>query len=498
MLVDVVDDPDEVTYVTDVFEQRGWTVRPAEPGEAAEAPAHRRSLVVEVRLHGARFGALRTATAGVERLVRQAALGAWVRDAALVEHERPPVTTYHVHRVLPGWGGLLVRLGLADAQRAVTVAAGPSSRDDARTALTARDLGGRAFDPATHEVRVPAYADGNPPGDETARERRVRRAWTAAGGAGAVLAILCGMSLASADGWWRLLPAVLSTAGALPMALTLKETRNLGRRAQWAAGLAGTTALASFGALVGQDTRPEDLWQPVLIGAAAAFVGIGVVLALRRTAVTRHTAWLIPLSVPVLWPLVAWLGGQMHGEYLNRFDIRADAVPTPSLGRYMAAAEPMALAFGSVLFFLAVAGWLRHFHAGRDAVLRVYGIVLGALLAVLFPLFAIALGAERATSAADRSAERVAAQGAEPADYFGLQGRLVCLRPVDASHPLPVDNGPAPTGHPVLSFGTGGDWIWLWDPARHGKDVQESFAVRREDVQLIPAENPRTRTCPAP
>ncbi|WP_181449547.1 hypothetical protein [Streptomyces cyaneus] len=65
MLVDVVDHPDEVAYVTALFEERGWAVRLAEGDEAAPGVAHRTTLVVEVRLHGARLGALRTATRGI-------------------------------------------------------------------------------------------------------------------------------------------------------------------------------------------------------------------------------------------------------------------------------------------------------------------------------------------------------------------------------------------------------------------------------------------------
>ncbi|MFD3843233.1 hypothetical protein ACFWWC_44550 [Streptomyces sp. NPDC058642] len=497
MLVDVVDQADEVAYVTGLFEERGWTVRPAEAEEFAPAAPHRTSLVVEIRLHGARLGALRTATAEVERLARQAELGAWVRDAALVEHPRPATTTYHVHRALPSWGGLLTWLGFADEQRAVTVPAGPESQEAARTELAARTLGGRVFDPAAHGLRVPGHSDANPPLDESPHERRVRWAWVTASAAGIVLATVCGMYLVWADGWWKLLPALLSTAGALPLGRMAKETRDRGRPVQWAAGVAGTSAMAGFGALVGTDTEPQVLWAVVLVMAVVAFTGAGTVLALRRTIFTRHAAWLLPLSVPVVWSMVNWLGGQMHSEYLDRFDIRADAVPTPRLGTYLAAGEPMGLALGSMLFFLAVVGWLRHFHLGRDSGNRFFAAVLASLLIVSYVLGAILLGTSQAAKAAGRDAENAARDGDEPDAYFGIYGHFMCLSPADPDKPLPVENGPAPTDHPVLSFGASGDWIWLWDPRRGNGDVQESFAVRREDVRLIPAENPETKRCPS-
>lgn len=496
MLVDVVDQADEVAYVTGLFEERGWSVRPAEGEESAPAVPHRTSLIVEIRLHGARLGALRTAITEVERLARQAELGAWVRDAALVEHPRPATTTYNVHRVLPSWGGLLTWLGLADEQRAVTVPAGPESRDAACTELTARTLGGRAFDPAAHGLRVPGHSDANPPLGETPHERRVRWAWVTAGAVGIVLAVVCGMYVVWAEGWWKLLPALLSAVGALPISRVAKETRDRSWPVQWAVGVAGTSVIAAFGALMGLEYDPEGLAAGLLVVAAAMFTGFGVVFALRRTFFIRHAAWLLPLSVPVVWSMVGWLGGQMHDDYLDRFDIRVEAVPTPRLGTYLVAAEPMVLALGSGLFFLAVIGWGRHFHLGRDNGNRFFAVVVVTLIAVAYALTAIGLGTKQAASAAGRAAENAAHTGEEPDAYFGIYGHFMCLRPVDPDKRLAVENGPAPTSRPVLSFGTSGDWIWLWDPARNEGDIQESFAVRREDVQLIPTENPKTKRCP--
>ncbi|MGW7297233.1 hypothetical protein [Streptomyces sp. NPDC054829] len=495
MLVDVVDQQDEVAYVTALFEERGWAVRPAEAAEAAPTAAHRTSLVVEVRLHGARLGALRTATVEVERLIKQAELGAWVRDAALVEYKRPARTTYYVHRARPTLGRWWIRLGGADEQRAVTVPAGPDSRQAAEAELTARDLGGRAYDPAEHALRVPGHSDADPPRDETPHERRVRRAWFALGTAGLINALVCGMCVVWADGAWKLLPVLLSPAGALGVGRTAKETRAQSTAAQWAAGAAATTSTLAFGTLMGVNYKPLQLLAVLSLAAVAVFIGAGVFLALRRTFLTRHAGWLVPLSVPVLWSVVNWLGGQMHAEYLDRFDIRADAVPTSTLGRYSAAAEPIGLALISVLFVVAVAGWLRHFHLGRDRGNRLMAVVLATLLAVAFALTAIGIGTSNAASAAGRAAEAVARQGTRPPDYYGVYAHFVCVRPVDPDKPLAVDNGPAPTDHPVLSFGTSGDWIWLWDPERHNGTVQESFAVRREDVQLLPAKDPKNRRC---
>jgi hypothetical protein len=153
------------------------------------------------------------------------------------------------------------------------------------------------------------------------------------------------------------------------------------------------------------------------------------------------------------------------------------------------------------LFFVALCtatgGWLRHLHITggehRHSVLAALSIVT-----LSFTVAGISFGVGKAADAADR-AQTAAAHGRAPAAYFGLEGTLVCVRPVPADQQVPVDNGPVPTDHPVLSFGASGDWIHLWDPSRRAASPdRRSFAVRREDVQLLPAKTPATKSCPAP
>lgn len=495
MLVEVVDHADEVALVTQLCEERGWSVR-----SARTDTAHRTALTVEVRLNGARRGAVRAAVRQVEQLAAQAELGAWVRDAALVQRERTRGrTTYHLHVKPPATTAvgrltalLWTRLGLADEHRLISVPAG-TTEDEVRTELGSRDLGGATFDAARHAVRVPHYSDPTPPSSLPDQERRIRLAWTVAGGAGLVLALLCGLYVAWLPGRWKLLPALLGLAGGLPLGHVFKETRDRSLSVKLVAGLTVTLCATGFGALAGTTFAQRIWWEIVVLLVLAGYTVTGLVVALRGTFVARHAVWLIPLTVPVLGTFVAWLGEQLRTAYLDEFGIGQDSVPSSSLWTYVAVAEPLTFVLFFVALIAATAGWLRHFHLTKGDYGRPTLLMLGAV-ALLFATQGVKYGVDKATSAAAR-AQSAAARGRTPGAYFGLHGTLVCVRPV--ARPIPVDNGPVVTGHPVLSFGAAGDWIELWDPARPGDAGHRSFAVRREDVQLFPARNPASGRCPA-
>ncbi len=62
----------------------------------------------------------------------------------------------------------------------------------------------------------------------------------------------------------------------------------------------------------------------------------------------------------------------------------------------------------------------------------------------------------------------------------GIQGTLECLKPVIPA--VSVYNAPLPTGRPLLSFGTTGNWLWVWDPVSG-----RSIGVPLDDVAVTPA-----------
>lgn len=428
LLVEAVDEPDELALAQGLMEARGWAVRRAGREDApATAGGSRVALVVEVRLNGSRWRAEKAACGAVERLARTHQLGLWVRDAALLLRPDDLRTEYRVIR-RPGAGGegrdRLARwwaaCGGRGAHRLLRLPSG-LTREAVERELSERPLGGAAFTPDAHELR-PAPPETDVPA-ATGTHRAALRV--------------------------RTLPGVAGAAAAAAL---------LG----WAAS--------------GADAEP--LWWP--LAAVALLCAPGVHFALRDSWFSRNAVWLVPLALPVGWSLVTWLGRLMQAFYLDRFGIPSGSVRSAGdLWPYAAAAEPLGLALGFVLFFTAVAGWLRHVHIAKGDN-RLALVTVTVLLSAAFAATTLAAGAHDADRAA-RDAASAAGRGHVPARYFGLHGTLMCVVPVGEG-PVPVENGPVPDDHAVLSFGASGDWIWLWDPRR-----SQALSVRREDVQLLPA-----------
>ncbi|NGN67798.1 DUF1109 domain-containing protein [Streptomyces sp. A7024] len=517
MLLEVVDDEAELTHTTEAFGERGWPVRAAEPAERPASPAPRRTyLVAEVRLQGARVRAVRHAVDDVSRMVKRAGLGVWVRDAQLIRAPREVLVAYHVHRTNSRDGdGLRARAlrwwrdrGGADTGRIVRTVPG-TGPEEVLADLSGRRFGPEPFDAAAHGVRVPSYADPRPPEhDESPEERRVRWLWLGAAGAGVLVAWICGMALHWVSGWWRLLPALLAFAGALPMGRTAKETRDRSLPVQLALGAGFSLGIGALGAIMeGRSQGGPGMWLGGLaLTGIILFTGFGVWMALRGTFVVRHSAWIVPLGIPVAWAMYAWLGDFMHAIYLDEFGIPEGTVPLEGFWRYPVATLPMGLALASALIFTAAAGWLRHFHVARGEN-RMYAVSVTVLLALTYVLTSVIIGAERAASAAGQAAD-AAQDGRQPDGYYGIQGTLLCVTPV-RKDPVPVERGPIPRDHAVLSFGSSGDWIWLWDPERV-RDLDDRseagipdhppavFAVRRGDVRLEEAKPSADAQSPAP
>ncbi|MEV8021838.1 hypothetical protein AB0O76_37055 [Streptomyces sp. NPDC086554] len=125
-----------------------------------------------------------------------------------------------------------------------------------------------------------------------------------------------------------------------------------------------------------------------------------------------------------------------------------------------------------------VVGWNRYNYVslGRGrlalAAQRVF-LLVGIVTAIAL---AMAVGI-RAADVAAKDARAAARSNRTPKPYFGLQGRLVCVRSLQQR--IPVFNGPIPSDRPLLTFGTSTDQAWLWDAVSG-----QLLAVRTEDVML--------------
>ncbi|MGP4112144.1 hypothetical protein ACTWP5_14660 [Streptomyces sp. 4N509B] len=500
VLVEVVDEPGELALARDLLAGRGWPVRDAAPDETpppppgptsdGAGPPTRRALVVEVRLNGARWRAERAAKGAVTVIARRRKLALWVRDATLLSPPREDRTTYRVVRRATGGPlpRLWARLGGRDAHRVLGL---PTrlTREAVERELTDRRLGRDRFATADHELLPP------PPETEEEAARRTTEPVplpTLVLAAAALLGALAGgYWLWWADGLTLGVPLVmLLLAAAVFAAFPWREPLRLAARVAVGPLLAAGCALLGWMLADAQsDTGTEPVDQLLMIGAVS--LGMlslaGVWLALRQTWVSRNAVWLVPVAVPVAGSMVAWLGRLMRAVYLEAFDIPAGSVRSvESLWDYAAAGRPLGIALAFVLLFTGALGWARHVYFARGDN-RVYAIVATLLASLVYALTAVGLGVDAAHSAAERAMAE-AGDGRNPAPYFGLRGGLMCVHPVGAE-PIAVENGPVPTGHPVLSFGSSEEWVWLWDPARAARsdvDASDTFAVRRDDVRLVP------------
>ena len=221
----------------------------------------------------------------------------------------------------------------------------------------------------------------------------------------------------------------------------------------------------------------------IAFAAVALVLVAGLPLAFSGVGRSQHTAWLVPLSIPLGWTVVVWLGRLRHERYLSQFGIPGDAVPVANRSIYLAGLLPMAVPLGLALFTVAVDALLRHLHrVTHGGPFRLAEALLVFVAVLALTGFSDTYGAGTAA----RHAKSAAAAGHTPAPYYGLQATLVCVQPVSAAGRIPIANGPLPTGHPVVFFDASEDWIHLWDPARReARNAQQSITVRREDVQLM-------------
>ncbi|MEU4270801.1 hypothetical protein [Streptomyces sp. NPDC026092] len=448
-------------------------------------------MLVEVRLHGARFRAVQAAASEIEELARRHQAGMWVVDAALIGHElsvdhRTVLHAYHrppeiepdsserpdLRSQLFIWRTLL---GLVTSVRIVKLEGRPHVGAVADR-LAHGAFTRRRYDSETLQLRIPVGMEGRNPEDPPAESRSP---WPAAllFSAWLLTGVACGYVAALSEGMLAMVPLLIACALVRPVGLQLfphHESR------PWSVPLAAGSLFV--GALVAIGMRIPSIASSTPSAATVAWAAASVVLVpllsygLRYAFVhswfSRNANWAVPALVPVLGLILPWFGGLMHTVYLQRaFGLPSEAAPVSLYWSYAASLVPVGVAALGVAVVLAVAGWARHFHFIQVRGMQRVGLALITLFIVgmtlLTGLAVAQLGATQART--------TAASGRNPAPYYGVQGALVCVKPLNKD--IAVFNGPFASTHPVLTFGPSGDRVWLWDPQR-GK----SLSVRLEDV----------------
>lgn len=502
VLVAVVDSPDETSLAAQLLEGRGWSVRPWRPRDdntdASVLGSGRVGLLVEVRLHGARFGAVQAAVSEIENLARRHQAGMWVLDAVLIEHDLAHDfrSVFHAHRRLPeastpsgsrsprAWiAALRTSLGLISTVRILKQTRRPSV-EALEQRLEGGALTGRPYDPLNLQLRAPMGMQGRDPDEPPPVPVS---AWRLAGPVltGLVLAVACGIAAAATNGLFMLVPLLVACALVWPVGHELTNRREEQPRAVTLAwGTAAVAPMTLAGVLLtltmpGPPAQVARVTAYAVLGVAlCALILYGLGYALVHSWFSRNANWAVPALVPALALSLPWFGGLLHTMYLKAgFGIPSDAVQVSVYWTYAASLKPVGIALGLSAVVLAIAGWMRHYHQWVHArgMVRI-GVPLMSVFVIGISLTAGLVGAE----AAANRARAAAASGKAPSAYYGAQGQLVCVKPV--SKEIPVFNGPLATTLPLLTFGTSGDRVWLWDSRR-----DESLSVRLEDVVVSEA-----------
>lgn len=392
-----------------------------------------------------------------------------------------------------------IPLGGADTSRTLALP-GPPDVDRATAELNRRPLGGRPFDDVLQGVRL---ALGPRLLREAPAQPGLQRTSVSARSGGrlpgmlavvaamavAVLLLAGGAASSSFNSPWNLLFLLPGAVLSWPVGCWL--TGNESRPALFRLG-AGTVVTAGT-SLVGffwWRASPGSGFGTVLgvaVAGCAVLLLIGVWHALRDSWLSRNANWLAPVLVTPLAFFLPVAGRLLHTVYLTEvFGIPADTVPIAFYWQYLVALKPMGIVLLVVLFLVGLAGWARYFHWASG--IRELTWIIWPLILIVYVLTAFQVGIVDATGAA-RSAASAARQGKNPNGWFGIQGNLMCLRPVGEK--VPVINGPVPTEEPVLFFGTSGDHLWVWAPQRNRESPGRQWNSLRIRAESVTVQAPR-------
>ncbi|KOX37855.1 MULTISPECIES: hypothetical protein [unclassified Streptomyces] len=523
LIVEGPDDPDETERAVEALgSQPGWRVRPAQARDRVAVADGRAVLVVDALAYGQRRTAVDAVRAQVTRLLRRPPVGFRIREARLVRYEEERDTTLVrvVRRTPPGagrfrrWLGRHAEaLGGADTGHVLTVPRLPGEDAEqlkARVKARWADLthGAEAFDDDLHDLRLsvgprPESGTGTDPGPDpqpveppSPSRARLRRFRSVALPFLAVpVPLASAWVLASFSSPWRFLVllAPLAALGPVGYWVTSNEPRPRLLRLACGAIVVGGFTWVTYEWLVnspaGFGAQLLGLGQGLLILATA----VGCWHAFSRSWLSRHILLLLPVLLAPLPFVLPWVGSFLHTAYLEEaLGIPEPAVHVSFYWRYFVALKPVVLTLAITLLFVAFYGWAKYFNLH---------ISQGVMMNGTFPLLVLVavlgmadLTLKEARAAAER-AYLAATRGEDPPSYFGVDGRLVCVRPVEPGKPVSVHPGPLPTGRPVLAFPREGGDLWVWDPSpgRGPLSTDHAVRMRAEDVSLYPATG---TTCP--
>ncbi|MFD7170002.1 hypothetical protein [Streptomyces violascens] len=508
LIVEGPDDPDEKERAIEALgAQPGWKVRAAQPHDRLRVADGCVALVVDALAYGQRRTTVAAVRDQVVRLFTRPPVAFRIREAKLVriEGERGTTLVQVVRRPPPGCGRLrrwLWRhseaLGAANTGHALTVRLDPEEDAEqlkARVKTQWADLtqGGAAFDDGLYDLRLPLgpRARPRPETGRTSSPRRGTPRFRQVALALLVVSVLlvCAWALASRPSPWRFLALLgpLVFFGPVGYWISSNEPRPRLLRLAWGAFVVGGFTWVSYEWLVnspgGLGAQAWGMFQVLLI----LEIGVGCWHAFARSWLSRHLLLLLPVLLAPLPFVLPWVGSFLHTAYLEEvLGIPESAVHIAFYWRYFVAFQPVAVTFAIALFYVSLYGWAKYcnLHVSHSAMLN----MVFPLLVVLAGLGVAEKTLEKVQAAGERTYE-AAIRGEQPPGYFGINGRLMCVRPVEPGKPIAAQPGPPPTKRPVLVFPREGDDLWVWDPSpgRGHQSTDHAVRMRAEDVSLYPA-----------
>jgi hypothetical protein len=297
VLVEVTDDPDEISLTAALFEDRGWPVRPARGAELHAPPLPGRSrLVVECRFNGSAKTAPQAALARILETAHKSDLQLWVRSAEVIDRPVEPVKVYYIDDAPPSWAvghhvrhrvlqGVLRFLGVI---RTIGLVQVPMSTPDTDVrAELARVNMGRPFSPSRCVLRPAAHY--REPGPATPRVPFRSTSVVAVSIGAMILAVLCGEAAAATPVIWRVLLVLLGIPLAVPAGLGFAKYR---RFPWWLfIGLVLSVSFSVSGLVVGLDVphrSPLSILAMTAVIAALVVAGIGALFGFRESGLARE------------------------------------------------------------------------------------------------------------------------------------------------------------------------------------------------------------------
>ncbi len=464
--VSVADDRADLERLRAVVQGRGWYL------SEDVSTCHRTGrvlAVVDVFLAGSEFLVRRAAVREVGYLATLHAIDITVRSAEFVHPPEAP-RLYRVQRVPSGPGrkwlsAVSSALGLLDTGRSVALANGES-------VVEAENGLGEAGDGGRYRLREHRIWGEDPArsGDVDDRRRTSMAVYCSVAGMGSTALGTTGMGVP-----WRYSPwlglgfALLALAGLLMVILGVAVLPITPARRFLCLGLmlGVVTAFSWFSVAMG------SLSGLLVLLVLMVFFGMRCLLAGTSGGVLA--SWAVPLVVTVGLAGLPGMSGLFHQIYFGAFEIEdSSSIPISEFWRVWPSIVTVLGGWLVVAVFLTPLGFARYFHV-PSAVLRFLAVLIipVAVISGALTVLDTMLGA-RAEALRHQSMIR---QGRLPDSYLGVQAHFVRVDPI-AQNPPYLGCQPA-TDRTLVSFGSTGERIFIWDP-RTG----EACRVRMDDYAI--------------